>query len=116
MVPGLALYGTTKAALAFLDTSLIEEVKGKPVQVGSLMPGMVMTDMLLNQRSGDPADWERSKRAFNILADKVETVTPWLVDQILKNEQNGARIAWLNGMKIMGRFLTAPFTKRNVVD
>ncbi len=116
LVNGLALYGTTKAALAFLDTSLIEEVKGTPVIVGRLMPGMVVTDLLLNQRRGDPAEWERSKRAFNILADRVETVTPWLADQLLANTKNGARISWINGMKIMGRFLTAPFTKRNVVD
>jgi NAD(P)-dependent dehydrogenase (short-subunit alcohol dehydrogenase family) len=116
IVNGLALYGTTKAALAFLDTSLIEEVKGKPIIVGRLLPGMVVTDLLLNQRTGDPAGWERSKRAFNILADRVETVTPWLVDQVLDNEKNGARISWTSSMKIMLRFLTAPFTKRHVID
>ncbi|RPJ46291.1 MAG: SDR family oxidoreductase, partial [Chloroflexi bacterium] len=58
IVKGLALYGTTKAALAFLDSALIEEVKNKPILVGRLLPGMVVTDLLLNQRSGDPADWE----------------------------------------------------------
>ena len=72
--------------------------------------------MLLNQRSGDPADWERSKRAFNILADRVETVTPWLADQVLANDRPGKRIAWLNGLKVMWRFLAAPFQKRNVID
>jgi NAD(P)-dependent dehydrogenase (short-subunit alcohol dehydrogenase family) len=116
IVSGLALYGTTKAALAFLDTSLIEEAKGKSILVGRLMPGMVTTDLLLNQRTGDPAEWERSKRIFNILADRVETVTPWLADQILANTKHGARISWTNGMKIMMRFLTAPFVKRNVID
>jgi short-subunit dehydrogenase len=116
LVNGLALYGTTKAALAFLDTSLIEEVKGTPVIVGRLLPGMVVTDLLLNQRSGDPAEWERSKRVFNILADRVETVTPWLANQVLANQKNGVRISWTSGMKIMLRFLTAPFTRRKVID
>jgi NAD(P)-dependent dehydrogenase (short-subunit alcohol dehydrogenase family) len=116
IINGLALYGSTKAALAFLNTSLIEEVKGTPVIVGRLQPGMVVTDLLLNQRSGDPAEWERSKRAFNILADRVETVTPWLADRVLANTSNGARISWISGAKIMLRFLTAPFTRRNVID
>jgi NAD(P)-dependent dehydrogenase (short-subunit alcohol dehydrogenase family) len=115
-LPGLTLYGASKAALGFLSDSLAKELEGKPVLVGSLSPGMVVTDMLLNQRSGRPADWERSKRAFNILADRVETVSPWLVEQILTNQKNGRRIAWLTGSKIMLRFLTAPFTRRNVID
>ncbi len=116
IVDGLALYGTSKAALSFLDTSLIKEVKGKPIIVGRLMPGMVTTDLLLIQRASDPAEWERSKRVFNILADRVETVTPWLADKVLANTKNGARISWISGTKIMFRFLTAPFIKRNVVD
>ncbi len=116
MVKGLALYGTSKAALAFLDSALIDELKGTSIIVGTLQPGMVVTDLLTNQRESDPAEWERSKRIFNILADRVETVTPWLADQVLANQKNGARISWANGMKIGLRFLTAPFVKRNVLD
>jgi NAD(P)-dependent dehydrogenase (short-subunit alcohol dehydrogenase family) len=114
--PGLTLYGATKAGMAFLDRSLEKELEGKPVIMGSILPGMVVTDLLLNQRQGNPADWERSKRAFNILADKVETIAPWIVDQVLANNKNGAHIAWLNGLKVMLRFLGAQFTKRQVVD
>lgn len=115
-VKGLTLYGTSKAALAFLDKSLAAELEGKPVSMGSILPGMVLTDMLLNQRSGDPAEWERSKWIYNILADKVETVTPWIADQVLKSQKNGAYITWLNGLKIMLRFLTARLSKRRVVE
>lgn len=116
---GLTLYGTTKAALAFLDDSLAKELEGTPVFAGSILPGMVVTDLLLNQRSGNPADWERSKRAFNILADRVEKIAPWIADRVLANEESPRktrRIAWLNGFKVMGRFLSAPFTKRKVID
>ena len=113
---GLSLYGSTKAAVAFLTDSLIEEVKGKPVFVGSILPGMVVTDLLLNQRSGSTEDWERSKRAFNILADKVETIAPWIADQVLANNENGKHIRWLTGGKVFFRFLTAPLTKRHVID
>jgi NAD(P)-dependent dehydrogenase (short-subunit alcohol dehydrogenase family) len=116
-LPGLTLYGTTKAATAFLDDSLTEELQGKPILFGSLSPGMVVTDMLLNQRKGgDPADWERSQRVFNILADRVETVTPWLVEQILANQKIGARFNWLTSAKAAWRFLSAPFHKRKVID
>lgn len=114
--PGLSLYETTKAGMGYLDAALVKEMEGKPVIVGSLLPGMVVTDLLLNQQAGDPADWEKAKRAFNILADRVETVAPWLVEQILENRQHGKRISWLNGPKVLGRFLTAPFTKRKVIE
>ncbi len=114
--PGLTLYGTTKAALGFLDRSLAAEIEGTPVIAGSILPGMVLTDILLDQRSGDPADWERSKRIFNILADRAEDVAPWIVERVLANKKNGARISWLNGAKVMGRFMAAPFRKRNLID
>lgn len=116
MLPGLTLYGASKAALAFLDQSLAEELKGKPVIAGSILPGMVVTDLLLNQRSGDPADWERSKVAFNALGDRVETIAPWVVDKILDNSKNGAYINWLTRFKVITRFMTAPLTKRKVID
>jgi hypothetical protein len=31
-----------------------------------------------------------------MLGDEVEIVTPWLVDEMLKNEENGRRIIWLD--------------------
>jgi NAD(P)-dependent dehydrogenase (short-subunit alcohol dehydrogenase family) len=114
--PGLTLYGTTKAALAFFDESLLKDLEGRPVKIGSIQPGMVVTDMLYNQRSGNEADWERSKQAFNILADKVETAAPWIASRVLENEENGAHLQRVSGMTIMLRFLTAPFKKRNVID
>lgn len=118
--PGLTLYGTTKAALAFLDRSLAAELEkwsgSKPVTVGAILPGMVVTDLLLDQRTGNPEDWERSKKVFNILADRVETVTPWIADQVLAGQPNGKRLSWTSGGKIMLRFLMAPFRKRNVID
>lgn len=116
IVPGLTPYGTTKAALAFLDQSLAKELEGKPVYMGSILPGMVVTDLLLNQRSGSAEDWERTKWAINVLGEKVETIAPWVVEQVLKNDKNGAHISWLSGPKVMLRFLTAPITKRKIIE
>ena len=52
---------------------------------------------------------------MNILGDKVETVTPWLADQALANEKNGARIAWLTKTKAMRRFLLPGYKNRDIV-
>ena len=113
-VAGLTLYGTTKAGLRYLTDALVDETKNTPVRVGALQPGMVVTDFLLCREYECPEDWERAKRAFNILADRVETVTPWLAQRVLASDRHGARINWLTGWKVMGRFLMAPFSKRDL--
>jgi short-subunit dehydrogenase len=113
-VEGLTVYGTTKHALRYLTDALIAEVEGTSLLVGALRPGMVVTDMLTKQYEEQPEEWERAKGIFNILADRVETVAPWFADQILANSKNGARFVWLGRFKAMGRFLTAPFSKRDL--
>ena len=113
-VEGLALYGTTKYGLHYLDQALAVETRDTPVLVGTLSPGMVVTDLLIGQYRDRPAEWERAKRIFNILADRVETVAPWLADRVLANTKSGARIKWLTRPKIIGRFLAAPFRKRDL--
>lgn len=116
MVEGMALYGTTKAGLRFFDDSLFEEAKSTPVITGAIRPGMVATKMLTRQYEGKPQDWGRAKRIFNVIANRVETVTPVLAKRILENTKNGARISFTSQGQIMLRFLTAPFVKRNVFD
>lgn len=115
-VPGLNLYGTTKYAVRYFTEGLIEETRDTPVLVGELSPGMVLTDMLIGEAARQRPDWERQKSILNILTDKVETVTPWLVEQILANQKHGARLAWLTRGKIFRRFLSAPFRPRNVIE
>ena len=89
-VEGLTLYGTSKYGLHYLTENLAEEVKGTDVIVGALSPGMVLTDLILKQyENREPEEWARAKKIFNILADKVETVTPFLAEQILANDKNG---------------------------
>jgi NAD(P)-dependent dehydrogenase (short-subunit alcohol dehydrogenase family) len=113
-VEGLTLYGTTKASMTYLTDSLIAETKDTPVLVGAIRPGMVVTDMLTKQYEERPEDWERAKRVFNILADRVDTVAPWLADHILANTKKGARFQYLSRGKVISRFLTAPFNKRDL--
>ena len=49
------------------------------------------------------------KNIFNILGERVETVTPFLVDGILKSKKNNDRIAYLTNGKVMWKFLKSRF-------
>ena len=110
-----ALYGTTKAAVRFLYKSLVEEAEGTPVHVGSISPGIVVTDLLMDVYEDRPeAEVERVKRIFNILADRVDTVAPWIATQVLSTRNNGANITWLTNLTAFGRFMSAPFQKRDL--
>ncbi len=114
IVRGMAAYGASKRALAYITDSMAKEAEGSGVIVGALRPGMVVTDLIIGEYAGKPEEWKKVRRIFNILSDRVETVAPWLVDQMLQNRRNGRRIVWLTGLKTMGRFLSAPFVKRSV--
>ncbi len=113
---GLTAYGSTKSAIAYFTKSLAEELKNTPLQVGSLQPGMVATDMITDQYKDKPEEWTRVKKIFNIFVERVETVSPFLVERILANTKNGAHITFMSQTKLMWRFMTAPFIKRNVFD
>jgi NAD(P)-dependent dehydrogenase (short-subunit alcohol dehydrogenase family) len=104
----------TKAGTAFLGKSLAQEVKGTNVKVGTVQPGMVITDMVVGQYT--PEALEKVKPIFNIIASRLEDVVPVLAEKILANEKNGALIEFLPRWKLLLRFLAAPFSKRNVFD
>ncbi len=84
--------------------------------MGAIRPGMVATRLITAQYQEHPDEWERSKKIFNILSDRVETVTPWLAGRILANSKNGVTISWLNRGKVLKRFLLSPFIKRSICD
>ena len=116
IIKGMTLYGTTKSALSYLTKATAKETQGTSILVGGIRPGMVATKLITEQYEGHPEEWERVKGIFNILSDRVETVTPWLAKKILANKKNGVTIAWLTRGKLIKRFLTAPFHNRNVFD
>ena len=116
----LTLYGTTKYGIRYLTESLIRETRNTPILVGAISPGIVVTELLSGQYDftdeAQVLDWERTKRRLNLLADRVETVAPWLVDRILANTKPGVRIAWLTPSKAIGRLLVSPFRQRDVFE
>jgi NAD(P)-dependent dehydrogenase (short-subunit alcohol dehydrogenase family) len=111
---GLTLYGTSKYAIHYFTDSLALEAKDTPLLIGALRPGMVITDMIVDRYKNRPAEWERAKKIFNIIADRVENVTPWLAKRIIANQKNGAIIAYSSGWKLLWRFLSSPFAKRDL--
>ncbi len=112
--PGMCAYGATKRALNYVNKALQKELKDTAVQVCTLSPGIVVTDLLVGDYDTASPEWEKSKKIFNILGDTVETVTPFLVDGILKADKSGAKVAWLTGGKAFMRFMTAGFSKRDL--
>jgi NAD(P)-dependent dehydrogenase (short-subunit alcohol dehydrogenase family) len=114
IVEGMSLYGLTKAGLRYFNDSLFKELEGKPVIAGALQPGMVVTDLIGSQNSGDPEDFERVKWITNIIGNRVEDVSPWLVKKMLTNTRNGVRFRYMSTIKTTFRFLSAPFVKRDL--
>jgi short-subunit dehydrogenase len=112
---GMSLYGTSKAALSYLTKSLVAEVKNTPVIVGSISPGMVLTEMVTGQYSGKPEDLEKAKRIFNLIASKVDEVAPSIAAQVLENRMNGKRIKFFTMGKMMGRMAKAAVGKRKII-
>lgn len=114
MQPGMCAYGATKRAVNYINQALQKEVKGSPVQVCTLSPGIVVTDLLVGDYDTASPEWEKSRKIFNILGDTVETVTPFLVDGILRTNRSGAKVAWLTTGKALRRFMGAGFNKRDL--
>jgi NAD(P)-dependent dehydrogenase (short-subunit alcohol dehydrogenase family) len=116
VMAGMSIYGMSKRALTYFTKSMIAEAGKGPVLIGMLSPGMVITDLLTRDFSVNPEEAKRTRRIYNILADRVETVTPFLARKIALNVKQGASIRWLTGFKVFLRFMTAGFIRRKVVD
>jgi NAD(P)-dependent dehydrogenase (short-subunit alcohol dehydrogenase family) len=116
IMSGLSVYGTAKRALRYAARALAVEAEGTGVLVGTLSPGIMLTDFTFSRLDRTNAEaWKRTRAVFNILADTPETVAAFLVPRILSAKRSGAHIAWLTGAKITWRFMTAGFTRRSIV-
>jgi NAD(P)-dependent dehydrogenase (short-subunit alcohol dehydrogenase family) len=104
-ISGLSNYGTSKAAVRYFSQALMLEAKATPVTIGTLQPGMVMTEMLSEENVKDPAEWKQMKTLYNFLGDTVPNVTRWLVKKMLENNTNGRHIKYLT----LGRMLQHTF-------
>ena len=117
---GLSIYGTSKRAVTYFTEALAKEaeVKKTGVIVGKLSPGIMITDFLVNANYDKDKITlsEKTKKVYNILGDYPDVVGEFLVDGILKNNKNNAKIEWLTTRKAAFRFMTAGFNKRDFFD
>jgi chlorophyll(ide) b reductase len=108
--PGYVAYGATKRGLPQMTESLVKELEegvqgyekmetlGK-VNAHVLSPGMVFTDLLLNDSTP-----ELRKFPFGVLAAQPEEVAADLVPKILNISGNGKSVEFLTTDKILGKF------------
>mmetsp|Transcript_29082 Transcript_29082/g.63295 ORF Transcript_29082/g.63295 Transcript_29082/m.63295 type:complete len:379 (+) Transcript_29082:72-1208(+) len=108
--PGYVTYGATKRGLPQMTESLVKEleegVQGqeKPetpgkVCVHTLSPGMVFTDLLLNDSTP-----ELRKFPFGVLAAQPEEVAADIVPKVLSISGNGKSVEFLTGDRILTKF------------
>ena len=112
--PAVSVYGSTKRALRHFTKSMALELQGTPVKVCYLSPGIVITDLLVPPPEQRGKGWEEAKKILNLLADNVETVTPFLVEGMLNVKEGGEAVRWLTPGKIMRRKFFSLFRKRDV--
>lgn len=110
----VVITSSTKRAIRYLTDGLAGVVSDASIIVGSLQPGMVMTETVLSKLI--PQDRADNRFIFNLVADWVENVTPWLVDQILANRRNGVHINYMSMGRIAGRLVRMPFCDRDIFD
>ncbi len=118
MIPGLNMYGTCKRAVTHFTVALAKELEERHsrVRAGRLAPGIMATDFLTNALGGQKKiDLpEKTKKVYNILADRPDAVAVFLVKRMLANKKNNVRINWLTGRKAAFRFMTAGLRKRDL--
>jgi chlorophyll(ide) b reductase len=108
--PGYVAYGATKRGLPQMTDSLVKEmtagVPGFPVEppagkvnCHTLSPGMVFTDLLLNDSTP-----ELRKFPFGVLAAQTDEVGEDLVPKILATSGNGKSVEFLTTDKVLLKF------------
>jgi NADP-dependent 3-hydroxy acid dehydrogenase YdfG len=113
LTPKMGVYSSTKAAVWKLTQYLVDENKDTAIVIGSISPGMLISDNWFEEQKALPAaEWQKVRPILNVLCDYVETATPWLVEEVLANRTSGKRIVWLNNMLMMRRFFDAFILRR----
>jgi NAD(P)-dependent dehydrogenase (short-subunit alcohol dehydrogenase family) len=111
-VEGLSIYGSTKAGLHYFNRCLFKENEHPKIIVGALQPGMVLTDMIMDQYKNQPEEWEKVKGILRVIANPIDDVVVWMTNKILKNTKNGANFRYGGTVRILKRMSLSPFRKK----
>ena len=110
---GLNLYGTSKHAVAHFTKAFANELKGTGIIVGTLQPGMMVTDFV-NASKGSIYNKSEVQNIYNILGDLPDVPAKYLVKKMIDNNTNGKLLTWLSSAKVIFRFLKHLFVKRDL--
>lgn len=106
MIANTIIYGSSKRLLTYFSKACNKELKRYPnIYVGTLQPGMVFTDLLMDTMS------KEGMRVARILGRPVSTVAPFLVQKILKRKK---RISYLTTWRALYSFISYPLRKGRV--
>lgn len=112
--PGMSVYGATKCAVRYLTRSLVAEYRDTPLVIGTMSPGIVITDLLMRDLyDANGPEFAGRRRFLNMLADTVDTVAPHLVEGALAATRTGADVRWMGPLQAAGRVLKCLFVKRD---
>lgn len=116
-ITGLSIYGTSKRAVTYFTEALAHESEelGTGVMIGKITPGIMITNFITTSLGdGDKFELdEKTKKVYNILGDYPETIAEYMVDRIINNKKNNAKIVWLSNGRAAWRFMTSGFNKRD---
>ncbi len=114
---GLSIYGTSKRAITYFTEALAKdcEVIEKGLLIGKLSNGLMINDFITNALANKEKITlsEKTKKVYNILGDYPDVVANFLVNGMIKNTKNNAKIDWLPNRKAAWRFMTSIFNKRD---
>ena len=112
----MTVYATTKRAVGYFSQALFKETKQTNIQVGTLSPGMVATDLLVSSwQNGNVQHWNKMKRLFLFIIDPPEVVCRYLAQRILENKHRHTRIVWMTPLRLLLRFLQPYYWRRNPI-
>jgi NAD(P)-dependent dehydrogenase (short-subunit alcohol dehydrogenase family) len=113
---GLTPYCTSKRALRYFTDALVNETRGEPVQIGTLSPGMVATDLLVSSWArGTPKNWRKMRWLFHFVIDPPEPVCAFLARRVLANRRMGAHYTWMTPWRLGARFFQPRYWRRKPV-
>ncbi len=111
-VKGQSVYGTTKAALYYLDQAIAGELDQPGIIVGALQPGMVLTDLITKRYKDKPEEWKKVEEILSSLSGDVNEVTEVLAEKMLANRKQGARLTYNSTFKTLMKMIKAGFGRK----
>ena len=110
---GLNLYGTSKRAIAHFSKAFANELNGTGIIVGTLQPGMMVTDFV-EASSGSIYNKSEVQKIYNILGDYPDVPAKFLVKRMIRNNVNGKQLSRQSNARIVFRFVKYFFVKRDL--